>query len=167
MAENDPDATIRKAQLADAEALAALILGLGQFAHHFAGLSEDDSRRRVARLLRQCLSDASHSIYIAVNATGALVGYVAVHWLPYLFLPGPEGLVSELFVAEAARGLGNGGRLLQAVVQEAQTRGCSRLSLLNMRDRESYERGFYVKQGWQERPDAANFILRLPSRAAE
>jgi GNAT superfamily N-acetyltransferase len=167
MPENDSDPRIRKAQLADAEALAALILGLGQFGHHFAGLTEDGSRRRVARLLELCLSDTSHSIYIAGGATGGLVGYVAVHWLPYLFLPGPEGFVSELFVAEAASGLGIGSRLLQAVVQEAQTRGCSRLSLLNMRDRESYERGFYAKQGWQERPDAANFILRLPSRAAE
>lgn len=163
MAEEHPmDATIRPAQFADAAAITALILELGQFGHHFAGLSDAGAQQRVARLLEQCLSDASHSVYIAVGATGALVGYTAVHWLPYLFLPGPEGYVSELFVAEAARGSGIGSRLLQAIIQEARARGCSRLSLLNMRDRESYERGFYMKQGWQERPDAANFILRLP-----
>lgn len=162
MAENSVEATIRRAQLADSEAISALILGLGQFGHHFAGLSEAGAQQRVARHLQQCLSDASHSVYLAAEATGDLVGYAAVHWLPYLFLPGPEGYVSELFVAEAARGRGTGSRLLQAVAQEAHARGCSRLSLLNMRGRESYERGFYAKLGWQERPDAANFILRLP-----
>jgi GNAT superfamily N-acetyltransferase len=162
MTEHRQDFAIRSAQLEDAETLAALILGLGQFGHHFAGLSEEGSRQRVAWLLKQCLEDSSHSVYVAVDAAGALAGYTAVHWLPYLFLPGPEGYVSELFIAEAVRGHGIGGRLLEAVIHEARARDCSRLSLLNMRDRESYERGFYAKQGWQERPDAANFILRLP-----
>lgn len=33
--------------------------------------------------------------------------------------------------------------------------------LLNMHTRESYKRGFYARQGWEERPGAANFILQL------
>ncbi len=89
------------------------------------------------------------------------MGYAAVHWLPYLFMPGPEGFVSELFIDDEARGQGIGTKLLESVKQEAQARGCTRLSLINLRDRESYQRGFYAKLGWQERPDAANFILRL------
>ena len=36
-----------------------------------------------------------------------------------------------------------------------------RLSLLNLRERESYRRGFYAKRGWTERPGAANLIKRL------
>jgi GNAT superfamily N-acetyltransferase len=153
--------TIRKAQPDDAAAIAALILGLGQFGHHFEGLSDDEACRRVGRHLDQCLNDESHSVYVAADDAGLIAGYASAHWLPYLFLRGPEGFVSELFIAETARGQGLGGRLLQTVAQEARARGCSRLSLLNMRGRESYERGFYAKQGWQERPDAANFVLRL------
>ena len=33
--------------------------------------------------------------------------------------------------------------------------------LINLRKRESYQRQFYAKQGWDERVDAANFILPL------
>jgi hypothetical protein len=51
--------------------------------------------------------------------------------------------------------------LLEAVKGEAATRNCSRLSLLNMRDRESYQRAYYTKDGWQERSDAANFVLDM------
>lgn len=152
--------TIRKANLNDTAALTDLILGLGWFAHYFEHLSGDEACQRVGEHLNQCLADASHSIYVAAAGTAAqIVGYTAVHWLPYLFLPGPEGFVSELFVADAARGQGLGGQLLQTVVQEALARQCRRLSLLNMRGRASYQRGFYVKQGWEERLDAANFVL--------
>jgi len=37
--------------------------------------------------------------------------------------------------------------------------------LLNMRKRESYQRNFYQKHGWEERPDAANFVLQLDNNA--
>jgi GNAT superfamily N-acetyltransferase len=78
-----------------------------------------------------------------------------------LLLSGPEGYVSELFVAEGARGRGVGTRLIEAVEALARERGCSRLLLLNVRERESYERGFYAARGWQERPGVANFIKPL------
>lgn len=152
---------IRKAVLDDAESLADLILDLGWFDHYFEDMTLHDARRRVKRHLERCLADDSHTLFVAQDAQGRMAGYAAVHWLPYLFLPGPEGFISELFVAEAARGQGIGARLLRAVQDEARARGCSRLSLLNMRDRESYHRRFYAKQGWTERPDAANFVLRL------
>jgi len=84
-----------------------------------------------------------------------------VHWLSYLFLPGPEGYVSELFLRPSARGQGLGASLLETVKAEAQERGAYRLSLLNNKSRESYERGFYTKQGWEERPLMANFIYRM------
>jgi GNAT superfamily N-acetyltransferase len=76
-------------------------------------------------------------------------------------MAGPEGYVSELFVRESARGQGVGGQLLDAIETEARARGCTRLSLINLRHRESYRRQFYVKAGWQERGAAANFIYAL------
>jgi hypothetical protein len=51
--------------------------------------------------------------------------------------------------------------LLDSLEAEARTRGCARLSLLNLRERESYRRGFYLKRGWTERADAANLIKKL------
>ena len=74
---------------------------------------------------------------------------------------GPEGYVSELFVRDGARGQGAGRELLRTVETEAKARGCQRLSLINLRRRESYQRQFYIKAGWQERAEAANFIRVL------
>ena len=101
-------------------------------------------------------------VLVAARAgDGGLLGYTTVHWLPCLFLPSPEGYVAELFVSQEARGQGIGRTLLDEVVEEARRRGCSRLQLINFRQRESYARGFYAKNGWEERPDAANFALSL------
>jgi GNAT superfamily N-acetyltransferase len=98
---------------------------------------------------------------VAEQAGGRIAGYVAIYWLPYLFMAGPEGFVSELFVHEVARDQGVGSRLLAAVIEEARTRGCTRLQLINFRTRESYQRGFYTRAGWEERPEAASFTYYL------
>ena len=157
---------IRRAQAADVDTIADLLRNLNYF-HRLEGQSQEQVRAQVRRQLGLCLGDDGHSIYVAAAGDAPLLGYVAVHWLPYLFLPGPEGFVSELFVAETARGQGVGTRLLQAVKEEARVRGCARLSLLNMRERESYQRGFYSKDGWEERPDAANFVFDTSDLLAE
>ncbi|MBN1662905.1 MAG: GNAT family N-acetyltransferase [Deltaproteobacteria bacterium] len=152
------DVRIRKAAGGhDAVAIADLLRSLGWFAH-IGNESADATRYRVARHLGLCNMDNSHTVYVAEDDAGEIVGYCAVHWLPYLMLAGPEGYVSELFLRESCRGLGIGGRLLETVKTEAQKRGCARLMLLNMRHRDSYKRGFYKKQGWQERPEAINFV---------
>ena len=36
--------------------------------------------------------------------------------------------------------------------------------LLNRKTRESYERGFYRRLGWEEREEFANFVLHLRGR---
>jgi GNAT superfamily N-acetyltransferase len=152
---------IRRASAADATALADFIVDLRHF-RRIEGVPREVVRERVSGLMEQLFADDSHALYLAEGKEGSVLGYANVHWLPYLFLPGPEGHVSELFVAQAARGQGVGSALLQVVKEEANSRGCARLSLLNMRDRESYQRAFYAKDGWEERPDAANFVFELP-----
>jgi GNAT superfamily N-acetyltransferase len=157
--------TIRPATEADAPAIAALLRALGWFAQ----LAAEDSpatAARVAAHIALCVADASHSLYAAADCNGRVVGYVAAHWLPYLFLPGPEGFVSELFVDAACRGRGIGRQLQDAVVAEARRRGCARLMLVNGRSRESYRRAYYAARGWVEREDVANFVMMLEPPAA-
>jgi len=127
--------------------------------------SPAETERRLAGHLRLCLSDESHTVLVTESPEGAILGYVAVHWLPYLMLAGPEGYVSELFVSESARGAGLGTKLLEAVKDMAISRGCSRLMLVNRKTRESYQRGFYRKLGWEEREEFANFVLNLWGRS--
>jgi GNAT superfamily N-acetyltransferase len=151
---------IRKVSAQDAGQLAELLRDIGWF-ESFKSEPIEVASRRVRRHLDQCLADESHSLFVAQTPDGAIVGYGSVHWVPYLFLPGPEGYVSELFVRESARGQGLGSELLRTIETEAKTRGCARLSLINLRNRESYMRQFYVKAGWEERTEAANFIYRI------
>ena len=158
-----PNLEIRLATPDDVPAIAGLLRGLGWFTF----INDEATARtetRVKKHLRLCMADDSHTVLIAEEAKGAVLGYVAVHWLPYLMLPGPEGYVSELFVMETARGVGVGTRLLEAVKDMAVSRGCSRLMLVNRKTRESYKRGFYRKLGWEERGEFANFVLHLPPK---
>ncbi len=152
---------IRQAIQDDAEELRKLIESIEGFAS-LKALPEDERKTRVAHHLSLALSDESHQVFVATDDNDALLGYVAVHYLPYLILAGPEGYVSELFIHEATRGMGVGTQLLERVRAEAQARGCQRLALLNMQDRESYRRSFYGKNGWEERSDARNFVFSLP-----
>jgi len=154
------DIKIRKATDQDTPAIADLLKSLELFAHIQAQTPEA-VREQVSRNLGLCTADNSHSVYVALDSAGEIVGYCAVHWLPYLLLPGPEGYVSELFLRESSRGLGIGGQLLKTAKSEAHERGCSRMMLLNLSNRESYKRGFYKKQGWEERQEAINFLLRI------
>ena len=158
-----PGWNIRPAASADVPAVAAIIRGLGWFSH-VNNESTAETETRITKHLRMCVADDSHSVLVSEGDRGTISGYVAVHWLPYLMLPGPEGYISELFIAESARGMGLGTRLLEAVKDIAIGRGCSRLMLVNRRMRESYKRGFYRKLGWEEREEFANFVLHLPQK---
>jgi len=154
--------TIRLATTNDAAQLSTLLHDIGWF----SGIQNETDAETCNRLQSQLENANPESTMLLVAETdeGQIVGYTAVHWLPYLILQGPEGYVSELFVAEAARGMGMGKALLTAVKSQAQQRGCSRLQLLNMRNRESYQRSFYEKDGWQERENAANFVYPIEKR---
>lgn len=151
---------VRKAVVRDAQQLAKLLQGIGWF-DAFSNREFADSAAQVEIQLRRCLADESHSIYVAESPRGEVAGYGSVHWLPYLFMSGPEGYISELFVRDDARGHGVGSQLLKLIEAEARARGCQRLSLINLRSRESYQRRFYLKAGWQERSDAANFVFTI------
>lgn len=151
---------IRPVSVEDAAELAKLLRKLGWF-KQLNGLSESGSIEQVAAHLATVLADDSHTLFVATHPQNGVIGYVAAHWLPYLFMSGAEGFVSELFVDDVARGKGVGSKLLNAIEVEARTRNCSRLQLVNFRHRESYERGFYEKQGWEERPLAASFAKSL------
>ena len=154
-----PECVIRRGGPDDCAALASLLREIGWF-EWVQAASDDDAAAAVRKQLERCTADDSHSVYLAERGD-ALVGYVSVHWLPYLTLEGPEGFLSGLFVAEGERGRGIGTRLIRAVEEEARGRSCVRLQLVNFRQRESYLRGFYRKAGWEERPNAANFVRRL------
>jgi GNAT superfamily N-acetyltransferase len=153
----NPDFSIREARETDAGGLARLLIGIGWFSALKKMTPEALEAQVRAQLGALCRTSLSTTL-VAESANGALLGYCNVHWLAALFLPGPEGYLSELFLLPVARGQGIGRAFLHRVVAEAEVRGAYRLTLLNGKHRESYDRGFYTKNGWEERDLMANFV---------
>ena len=161
----DVELTIRDARREDAAAIDAILRAIGWFERINRETSEQ-SRAQIGQRLTQCQREGTHTILVATLSESLVVGYIAVHWFPVL-MRGLEGYVSELFVHPSATGRGIGGRLLAAIDEEARSRNATRLILLNRRDRESYQRGFYAQHGWEELREGAFFALILPeSRSA-
>jgi GNAT superfamily N-acetyltransferase len=170
--------TIREACIEDSSAIAAILYTLGwseQLKREDPGQIQAD----IAARIEQCIREQTHTILVAerwcnkcnqsvgdTSRSGQVarqvIGYISVHWFPNMLMLGYDGYVSELFIHPDETGLGAGSRLLETVQAYAAERGCTRLLLMNRRIRESYRRHFYVKQGWEELPDAAFFSLKLP-----
>ncbi len=150
---------IRACQLEDARGLTSLLHTLENLST-IATESFEVTLARVKKQLAHIVKSAEHTLLVAVNSE-RLSAYINVHWHPTLLHADGEGFVSELFVHPEARGEGLGTSLLHSILEEGRVRGCARLSLLNMRNKSSYERAYYTKRGWQERPHAANFVLEL------
>jgi GNAT superfamily N-acetyltransferase len=157
--------TIREAKQEDSAAIDAILRAVGWFER----INRETATRtqlQIAQRLLQCRREETHTILVAELPDGTVAGYIAVHWFPVL-MRGIDGYVSELFIQPAAAGKGIGSSLLEAASEEAHLRGCTRLILMNRRDRESYQRGFYAQNGWEELREAAFFALSLPeSRTA-
>ena len=151
---------IRKAIEADATPIAAVLHAISDL-HPIAAQSAATTANTIKLNLQRTLLSGSSAAYVAENAEGDVAGYCAVHWVPFLFMRGGEAYVTELFVRPSDSGKGIGSALLDTVIAEARQRGCSRVSLLNGRDGQSYRRDFYKKRGWVERDGMANFILPL------
>jgi GNAT superfamily N-acetyltransferase len=151
---------IRKTQLEDAEAITRIIREVGWF-EHLKSESIEKTEERVRQHISLCLADSSHSSFVADTEDGKVLGYSSVHYLPYFFLLGSEGYITELFISAKVRGQGIGTALLEQIITEAQKCGCARLSLINSRTRESYQRKFYEQHGWKEHTEVAAFVLPL------
>ncbi|HEV2661129.1 MAG TPA: GNAT family N-acetyltransferase [Ktedonobacteraceae bacterium] len=155
--------TIRHACQEDSAAIDTILRSVGWFERINKEAATHTQSQIMQRLL-QCKREGTHTILVAEYPRGTVVGYIAVHWFPVL-MRGLDGYVSELFVQQSAAGKGIGSRLLDAVNEEARRRGCTRLILMNRRDRESYQRGFYAQNGWEELREGAFFALLLPEES--
>ena len=152
---------IRPCREEDAEGLTSLLHGLEHLST-IASESFETTFERVKKQLALVTKSTEHTLLVSTRGE-QLVAYISAHWHPTLLHADGEGFISELFVHPEERSRGLGTTLLNCIIQEGKVRGCARLSLLNMRNKTSYERSYYAKRGWQERPNAVNFIYDLKS----
>jgi GNAT superfamily N-acetyltransferase len=150
---------IREALQSDSDALIDLLCEIESA--KTSGRTPAEVRTRLERALPTAVAASESIILVSIGDDQRITGYCSTHIVPFLILAGPEAYITELFVRPSSRGLGVGSQLLKEAQRRASLRGCSRLALLNDREIESYQRGFYAKHGWVERDGMANFVLPL------
>lgn len=141
--------TLRKVNLADADAVRSLIEELG-----YGPLDE----RTFILGLEAVLADPAQQLVVA-EVDGRVVGFMSLDFTPQVRLMGLVVTIGELVVAARARGLGIGKKLVDLAKAEASRTGARRLELHTGRGRPSYERGFYVKNGFTEVDSAVMRIV--------
>jgi GNAT superfamily N-acetyltransferase len=133
--------TVRRAEYRDAEAIHALIVELAR-----ARDSMDKVASSVADIARDGFGSDPAFEALMAEIDGAPVG-LCLYFSSYSTWRGQRGLyVQDLVVAQRARGLGAGARLLAAAAALGKARGCGYLRLSVEADNER-ARAFYARHG--------------------
>jgi len=152
---------IRRGAPDDAPALAALMRAFEDFLDAFdpalANNKPDADLRAAADRL---LTDPAFTVLI-VEAGGAPAGYLAFSPIMWMDDAAPALWISDLFVAERARGLGLGRALMAAAEREAAARGARRL-VWTVWDRNRPAIDFYAAEGGA--PVAGEILMSRPVR---
>lgn len=102
---------------------------------------------------KQIISSDDMGIIVA-HKDEIVCGYLAYSFKPQLRLSGLIMEIDELCISTKTRGQGVGSQLLDKVKEMAKGRGTKRIVLSTNRERESFKRGFYLKNGFQEKNSA-------------
>jgi ribosomal protein S18 acetylase RimI-like enzyme len=135
----------REAKKEDAPSLLKLLDQLG-----YPDLNSSD----FDRTFDEVLSSHHSRLLVAETNTGEILGYILFTSRPQLRLCGDSIEIDELSVSESSRGRGVGTALLDKAKEFAISRKAKRLILSTNRDRESYQRHFYQKYGFEEKNSA-------------
>ena len=160
-----PTIRIRPAEPADASEILALVRELAVYERE--PLDSMESREEDFR--RDCFGPDRRCEVLMGEVDGKIQGFV-MFFHNYSTWVGRAGVhVEDLFVREAARGLGLGRRLLAAVAAIAVQRGCRRLDLAVLDwnpARKLYEHlGFTQLSQWVPYRLAGDAIMRLAKEA--
>ena len=151
---------IRNAKTEDARAIAELLVNIDDHPNW-----KELGAIKLEQTVRESLEwKHTERLVFVAELEDRVIGYAVVYWQQLLF-SGKEGYVSELFIRSDASGQGVGTALLETIKTQAIARGCIRLTLVNLKDRESYQRGFYASRGWEEKSNTVRFALNLEVKA--
>jgi GNAT superfamily N-acetyltransferase len=142
---------IRRAAIADLDALAGLFDGYRQFYRQPADLAG------ARAFLAERIARGQSVVFLAEDESGAL-GFTQLY--PSFTSAGmaPIFILNDLFVAPEARGKGVGGALLRHAAEFARGEGAARLVLSTAVDNLTAQ-SLYEGEGWER--DEAFFTYRL------
>ena len=129
---------VRRAEVGDADALLALMAGLGR-----PEVASDPSEQ--AGVFRHHLENPDAEVFVA-ELGGTIVGAASLWFRPRLNWTTPEAWVPDLYVDPASRRRGAARALLDACVQAARERGCHGLVLASGHQRAEAHQ-FYENYG--------------------
>lgn len=139
---------IRKATLADADKLTILLTQLG-----YPG-TEGFIREKIVQLDEH----ADAELLVAVEY-GEILGFISIHFVPQIALPGSFARVSYLCVGEEAQNRGIGRLLISYCEALARERACDRIEV-HCHSRRVKAHEFYYRQGFEESPKYLTKRLR-------
>lgn len=137
---------IREAKIGDSEAIASLL----------TALDYPDTEGFIDSKIEQLLKHPDARLLVAVEGS-EILGFISLHFITQLALPGDFCRISYFCVNEASRGRGVGARLEETAVELAKERGCDRIEVHCHARRELAHR-FYERQGYSESP---KYLLKL------
>jgi GNAT superfamily N-acetyltransferase len=141
-----PSVVIRPAGASDAPTIVRLVRELAAFER-----LADQVRITEADVLRDGFGERRRFECLLVEVEGRAAGFV-LFFHSYSTFEGRPGIyVEDLYLTEAARGLGIGRRLLARLAQIALERDCRRLDLSVLHWNPA--RGFYDRLGFRQRAD--------------
>ena len=134
--------SIRQATVADVERVAPLFDAYRQFYRQPADLP------RARRFLAERLLQRQSTVLVAETADGEAVGFVQLYPCFSSIRVAPIFILSDLFVAQSARGGGVGRSLMEAAARFARATGAVGLELATARTNAPAQR-LYESLGWQ------------------
>ena len=131
---------IRDAKIGDGEAIASLL----------TVLDYPDTESFVESKIEQHLKHHDARLLVAVEGS-EILGFISLHFIPQLALPGDFCRISYLCVNERSRSKGVGAKLEEAANALATERGCDRIEV-HCHTRRELAHKFYYRQGYSESP---------------
>jgi ribosomal protein S18 acetylase RimI-like enzyme len=125
----------------DAEVLVPLVDAYRAF------YGEAPSPEATAAFVRGRFSKGDTQFFVARNGAGAAVGFAHLLFSLETISLAPIGILEDIYVAEAARGAGIGGALLDAAEAFARERGLRRLTLSTAHQNRTAQR-LYLAHGY-------------------
>jgi GNAT superfamily N-acetyltransferase len=131
---------IRKATVSDSTRIVDLLNQLG-----YPG-----TEQFITKKILQLTGDPDEELLVAAE-DGEVLGFISIHFVPQIALPGAFARISYLCVDEKARGRGIGRQLESYCENLARNRNCDRIELhCNYRRKRAHR--FYYRQGYEESP---------------
>jgi ribosomal protein S18 acetylase RimI-like enzyme len=116
--------------------------------------------RAVGAAIGQLLADETLGRFWSVDSQGDSIGYVVLTFGFDHEFGGRIGLITDLFLVEAARGHGLGGQVLSLVLKKAEELGLKAIELYVL-DHNQRARDFYSRNGFETTPGRSPLFKKL------